>query len=523
MLPALEKTKTYRQLDRDFSAGLWHRDGYKPGTYYAGENMSGDAYPALSSRPPRRTWLLLSEGMQGMCCADYLYLACDGELLRAEGQNQLQPLGQISAGSKIFGVLGSEILILPDFKVLNTETNELKGKASTLVLAGVMVQNQDYVDVDGVARTIKFNTLHCVDFNFRDYYKAGDSVHISGTDHNDGIYTIREVEEYDLRFDEYAFVAETMDKCTIQMKVPALEGMCACGGRLWGFAGDTIYASAPGCVHNWYRYDHDAQSSFAVRVPGNGPITACTMHAGRPVFFKANSVIEVYGDSPENFSVLETPLSGVMAGSAASLCTVGGDMMYLSYNGVIRCSGSTATVISEALGCKLTDGIAATDGRRYYLSAVDEQGVRALYVYDTVTRAWQRESGEGICHMAYLNGDVYAYCDDSTVYILGQDNTKHGTVQESVRSFVEFHPLRDDERGQIVPVRLGVRIACKEGSSLSLAVSYNGAEWETRAQIACTGERIWYVPLLARACDSLRVRVQGTGEYRVLSLVREYK
>ena len=79
--------------------------------------MSGDAYPALASRPPRRTWLLLSEGMQGMCCADHLYLACDGELLRAEGQNQLQPLGQISQGCKIFGVLGKEILILPDFTI----------------------------------------------------------------------------------------------------------------------------------------------------------------------------------------------------------------------------------------------------------------------------------------------------------------------------------------------------------------------------------------------------------------------
>ncbi|MBE6697315.1 MAG: hypothetical protein E7581_02210 [Ruminococcaceae bacterium] len=523
MLPELEKNKTHRQIDDDFSKGLWHRAGKKQGSYFAGENVCGYEYPALISRPPRRVWQLLSEGVQGMCCADGLYFVCDGELLRAKGYNQTEALGRLSQSTKVFGALGSELLILPDFKALDQKSMQLRSLGASLLLGNAMVQNQSFVDEEGKAQSIEFNTLHCIDFNFLDFFSPGDSVCIKGSDYNDGYYTVRAVEEHDLRFDEHAFVPESMMNCIISKSAPAMQGMCACGDRLWGYAGDTIYACAPGLVDNWFRYDGDAQSSYCKSLPSGGDFTACIMHAGHPVFFKSNSMLEVYGDQPDNVSVVETVLSGVAAGSAASLCSVGGDMLYLSENGVVRCSGSTASVISEALGKHLSNGVAASDGRRYYLSAVDGSGMRALYVYDTVTNAWHTEDGANILHLAYLNGDVYAYCADHIVYILGQDRTGHGRAQGESSSYVEFHPLTDDARGQIVPVRLGVRVYCAQGCSLTLFVSYDGKDWERRAELQSTGSQLWYVPLQPRACHSLGIRLDGTGDYRILSLIKEYQ
>ena len=523
MLPELEKHKIHRQIDDDFTKGLRHRAGRWQSSYFAGENVCGYEYPALISRPPRRVWQLLSEGIQGMCCADGLYFACDGELLRAVGHNQTQALGSLNKSTKVFGALGNELLILPDFKVLDQKSQQLRSLARSLLLGNAMVQSQSYVDEDGKARTIEFNTLHCVDFNFLDYFSAGDSICITGSDFNDGYYTIRSVEEFDLRFDENAFRPENLMDCTVSKSAPALQGMCACGDRLWGYAGHTIYACAPGRVDNWFCYDGDAQSSYCKSLPGGGDFTACIMHAGHPVFFKSNCMLEVYGDRPESFSVVETVLSGVAQGSAASLCSVGGDMLYLSENGVVRCSGSTATVISEALGTHLSCGVATGDGRRYYLSAVDDQGKRALYVYDTVTDAWHREDGEHILHLAYLGGDVFACCADNTVYILGQDRTSHGRTQEKVQSHVEFHPVTDDVLGQIVPVRLGVRLYCEQGCALTLSVCYDDGEWETRAELQARGSRLWYVPLQPRACHSLGIRIEGEGEYRILSLIKEYQ
>ena len=524
MLPELEKSKTYRKIDDDFTKGLCHRAGSAEGTYFAGENVCGDDHPALRSRPPRRIWLHPKYAVDAMYCAGELYLVSNGELQKALSENKVEVLGNVNKYPKVFGMLGNQLLIMPDFRVYDTETGLLKSRYVNLKLANVLIENQDYVDEDGIARTLKFNTLRCNDFNFLDYFSPGNSILLRGTEHNDGTYTIRGVEEFCLRFDEKSFVAEDIESCTILLDAPyPLDGLCACGGRLWGYAGDTIYATVPGDATNWYRYDGDEQSSYCLQMHGSEPITACVMHDGRPVFFKSNSMVEVYGDNPTNYSVVETPLSGVMQGSSASLCSVDGDMLYLSPNGVVRCSGSTATVISESLGVHLKDGIATTDGRKYYLSAVDPDGKRGLYIYDTVTGAWHMEDGEEIIALGYLRGDVYACTSDRFVYIIGQNKTGNGIVQGPPLSYIEFHPLNDDARGEIVPVRLGVRVQCELGSVLTLSVSYDGDRWEQRATLECVGSKLWYVPLQPRACHTLGIRIDGDGDYRVLSVIKEYK
>ena len=523
MLPELEKTRTLRQIDADFTHGMWHRPGAKAGTYYAGENLCGEQYPAVCARPPRRSWINLINEVHGMFCANDLLIACGGELLRAMGYNKVEVIGTLTTKEKLFGALGKEVLILPDFSVYNTETRKLKSKRVNLQLANVQVQTEQYVDNDGIARSYKYNTLYCNDFNFLDFFSPGDAVCLTGSEYNDGIHIIRRVEEFHLRFDENTFAAEDITFCTLSMEAPPLEGLCTCGGRLWGFAGDTIYASAPGTVNNWYRYENNAQSSYCIKGTVSSTFTACTMHAGRPVFFKTNSMVEVYGDGPENFSFHETMLSGVMSGSASSLCSVGGDMLYLSENGVIRCSGSNATVISEPLGQQLYSGIATTDGRRYYLSAEDAQGIRALYIYDTVTQAWHKEDGSNIRYLNYLQGDVYACDSNDQVSIIGQNVTGNGVTRGPASSYIELHPLMDDARGEIVPVRLGVRVQCEQESMLTLFVCYDGGSWEKRATLETRGSRLWYVPLQPRACHSLGIRIEGDGEYRLLSVIKEYK
>lgn len=523
MLPALETTKTYRRTEHDFTKGLWHRYGTRDRSFYDCENISGEHYPAIAPRQPRRRWLNLSQGVQGMHCSDALYIACNGELYLSISENHVQVLGNVNTQPKVFGSLGNSVLVLPDFKVYDTENETLRSKSVKLLLSNVLVHNQDYVDEDGIARAIRRNTLHCTDFNFLDYFKPGDSVRITGTQSNNGYYTVRGVEEFDLRFDENAFVAEDIPSCYLIKDAPTLQGMCTAGDRLWGFAGNTIYACAPGEVANWYRYDGDAQSSYAITVADKGAFTGCVMHAGHPVFFKTNCMVEVLGDCPDNFTVVQTVLSGVAQGSGASLCSVGGSMLYLSENGVVSCSGSSAKIISEALGQHLSEGIAATDGRRYYLSAKDASGMRALYVYDTEIGAWYREDGETILHLGHIHGDTYAYCSDDSVYLLGQNNTGNGTPQEFADSFTEFADLCDDAKGEIVPVRVGLRVWCEKGSALTLYVRYNGGEWESRATLDTEGDRLWYVPLPPRVCHRLGVRVEGKGNYRIDALIREYK
>lgn len=523
MLPELERGRLQRQVQGSFAGGLCHRQGLAKNTYFEGENLSASRHPALAARLPRRTWQMLSEGAQGMYAASELYLISQGEVLVAREYLQTESLGKLTDTPKVMGALGDQLLILPDFAVLDTAKLTLHKRSVSLRLGQVAVRNQDYLDEDGVARAILLNTLHCTDFVFTDYLSPGDSVLLQGTLLNDGAYTVRAVEEHDLRFDEKSFVPEDILGCTLTNRPPEMGQLCAYGGRLWGFSGSRIYASAPGLPDNWYRYDGDGRSSFVLDVPDGGDFTACISHGGHPVFFKSGCMVEIYGDSPENFTAYTVRLAGVKQDSARSVCSVGGELLYLSDCGVVRCSGSGTQLLSEPLGTHLSEGFAATDGRFYYLSAKGEDGVRRLYVFDTHYRIWHVQDGADLCAMAAMDGQIYAYTENGTVQLLTNGATQKGIASETVSSHVTLEPLEDAARGQIVPVRLGLRVWCAAGSRLSVYVSYDGGEWQKRADLQAEGERMWYVPLSPQSCFSLGVRIEGVGQYCLRSVVREYR
>lgn len=523
MLPELERAGMKRSVKGDFSGGLWHRQSAGKNSYYEGENFCASAHPALASRFPRRIWQMLSEGSQGMYATSELYLVSQGELMVARDYLQAQALGNLSDTDKVLGALGNQLLILPDFAVLDTATQTLEKRRIIMNMGQVFVRNQDYLDENGIAKAIKLNTLHCKDYIFSDYFKPGDSVLLQGTMYNDGAYTIRAVGEFDLHFDENSFVPEDIIGCTMTNCAPDMPQLCACGSRLWGFAGSRIYASAPGQPDNWYRYDGDGQSSYTFDVPDGGDFTACISHGGHPVFFKSGCMVEIFGDSPENFAVSTVQLAGVKRDSARSVCSVSGELLYLSDCGVVRCSTGGTQLLSEPLGTSLSEGFATTDGRSYYLCAKGEDGVRRLYVFDTHYRIWHVQDGADICAMVAMDGEIYAYAQNGTVYLLADSTTQKGIVSETVSSYVTLEPLEDAARGQIVPVRLGLRVWCSAGSRLSLHVRYDGGEWQKRADLQAEGERMWYVPLAPQSCFSLGVRIEGVGHYCLRSVVREYR
>ena len=87
-----------------------------------------------------------------MHCAGGLYLVSQGELILAKDYMQHEELGRLGASTaKTFGTLGSQVLILPDFSLLDTGAQTLTPKSVSLLLAQVKVKNQDYVDEDGAA------------------------------------------------------------------------------------------------------------------------------------------------------------------------------------------------------------------------------------------------------------------------------------------------------------------------------------------------------------------------------------
>lgn len=515
--PALpEGPREGQYIQDDFSLGLWNRSERKLGTFYDCENMAGELDTCISSRIPRRRWMNLSDPIQGMLCSkDALYFACDGEMMMSLSENRVQVLGTVSKDAKLLAPLGRYVLILPDFKIYDTVTEKLINRYVRLALVNVVIQNN--------------KTLYCADFDFTPYVVAGDAIRIAGTASNNGYYTIRSVQKNYLHFDDNTFVAENLTATTyVLIDSPVMKGLCTAKDRIWGWnasAGSStfIYATSPDNPTRWYRYDNDAVSSYKVKILSDVALTACVSFSDRPIFFSDTSMIEVVGDSPANFKLVETSMHGVKPGCAASLCVVGDKMLYISDAGVVSCDGKTATVISDALGKNFVSGIATSDGRRYYLSAEDEQGVKALYIYDTITGSWFKEDDKNdIKYLGYVNGDVFAYCSNLVIYILGENKTGHGTTLGAVSSFVEFHPLVHPAHTEIVPKNIELQVDCEADTTLTLSVRYDDGEWEECGQLQSEGKQFWSVPLEERTCRSLGIRLDGVGAYKVLYMSAEY-
>lgn len=512
-----EDPREIQYAQDDFSLGLWNRSERKLGTFYDCENMAGGLDTCISSRIPRRKWINLSDPIQGMFCSkDHLYFASDGELMMSLSENRVQVLGVMTTETKVFAALGRNVLVLPDFKVYDTVTERLSPKYVRLDLKGASLQNN--------------KTIYCTSYDFTSYFVAGDGIRIAATNSNNGYFTIRSVEKNYLHFDENTFITETFPSTIyVLLEAPDMKGACTAMNRVWGWYGDDnggsstlIYASAPENIARWYRYDNDAESSYKVKVLSDVALTACVSFSDRPIFFSDTSMIEVVGESPANFKLVETSMHGVKPGCAASLCVVGDKMLYISNAGVVSCDGKTATVISGALGKNFVSGVATSDGRRYYLSAEDEQGVKALYIYDTLTGSWFKEDDKNnIQYLGYLNGDVFAYCSNLIIYILGENKTGHGTMLGAVSSYVEFHPLEHPAHTEIIPKSIELQVDCEADAILTLSIRYDDGEWEECGQLQSEGKQLWPISLEERTCRSLGIRLDGVGAYKVLYLGAE--
>lgn len=295
-----------------------------------------------------------------------------------------------------------------------------------------------------------------------------------------------------------------------------LENVFSSNNRLWGTHGNTIYASKLGSPYEWYTYDGISTDSYSVDVGSVGEFTAGFEYAGHPRFFKEHSVITVYGGTPDEFSLSETTLLGVSAGSRRSLCVVGGYVYYLSEQGVCRWGGgAAAVVISDNFGAYLSGGVAGSDGRRYYIS-LDSDGERGMYVYDTATGLWHKEDAFAATDMRLYGRNLYALGADGC-YIISGDV---GSSTETFSSAVEFADFYDGTTDEKTVSKIQMRVEIDDGAVMFIKIKYDGGEWEHAGIINATKKRVWDIPIIPRRCDHFRIKIECDGYFRLYSLTR---
>ncbi len=507
--------------------GLDRRAGAGEGTLAEAENLSGRQFPLLSVRPARGIVAavtspgVLSSHGEKLCWlsgTDFIY---DGTVK-----------GTVSAGSHRLVCMGKWILILPEMKVYDVEADTFGTLAASWSGSGGTVTVQT-----------ERSSLSCPNAGWDTLFREGDAVSIRGcTGHTDNNVThaiLRGVSAGELQFDPGVLTLPVgaedsyteSGSLTVSRQVPSLEGACVCDNRLWGYAGNTIYASKLGDPRNFHVFDGLTTDAWQSETLDGSGFTGCICYLGYPVFFKENAIFKVYGDRPSNFQWSGNPFLGIAGDGVSdrSAVVVNNTVYYLSAAGIAAYSGSRPVILSAPLGeTHWRNAVAGTDGLRYYVSMRDGTAYH-LFVYDTVQGLWHREDG--------FQASGFARPEGGGLYMLGTlpggttgtlfsvDGTA-GTAEPAVAWSAEFADSTEFTRttggsshNRKGLLRLQLRTELETDAAMTVQVQYDSdGVWHTVKTLSAETKQSSLIPLVLRRCDHFRLRLSGTGGARVYSL-----
>ena len=505
--------------------GYNHTLAAENGDLWDMENLTSDFYPLLSPRARRWTCRTLTKP-NGLYAHDGLYWV-DGTGFYADGELK----GSVTDGHKKFTSLGAYIVILPDKKYYNRLTGDF-GTLEAEWSGSAKIQDGTYAGEEA-----KANTIYAAGAGAK--FNEGDAVTISGcTVHTENNKTaiIREIDGDYLRFYENTFtISDGGDSETLQLSrtVPELDYICENENRLWGCRGDTIYASKLGDIFNWNVFDGVSTDSFAVDVASTGDFTACCSYLGYPCFFKEEHIYKVYGDKPSNFQVMGSASLGVEKGSDESLAIAGETLFYLSRTGIVAWSGGIPQSVSAAFGTqRFRNGVAGSDGTKYFVSLQDAQGAYQLFAFDTRTNLWHREDNTQAVGWGW-NEELYCLDASGKLWMNGNARSvPQGAAQEALvawkAEWADFYEYTTySSSSTATPEKKGIgklllRLELDEDASVQIDMQFDSdGVWRTVKTLQTEVKRSYYLPIIPRRCDHFRIRMTGNGGCRLYSLVRE--
>lgn len=492
-------------------AGLDLRLSACDGAVCAMTNMSGDEYPLAAVRKGRRT-VGSFESPQGVYSHDGLFIAADSGFF-AYDDGEWKRKGSLSAGNKKFVSLGKYIIILPDKKCYDRQSGALRSLESSWH-GPASFSDGTFAGEDAKGCRI-VTTSTAFPFN------VGDAVTISGASDNDNNKTIiiREISEdkKSLGFYENSFTVSGSQTIVIKRSVPDMDYICENENRLWGCKGSTIYSSKLGDPFNWNVFDGLASDSYSVDVGSQGDFTACFSYLGYPVFFKEDQIYKVFGSKPSNYQVMSSATLGVMKGSDASLAVSGEVLYYHSKVGIMAYSGGVPQCVSSVLGDRnYSNAVGGSDGKRYYVSLLDG-GSRSLNCFDTISKQWYREDELDVIGFAY-DKTLHALTSSGALLSFRDDSPDEGMIN----SELEFADFVEESPNKKSTAKLLIRVGLEENSTLNVLMSFDGGEYISVSTLASKGKRSYYLPIQLRRCDRFRIKLKGTGNWRMYSLTREF-
>ena len=330
----------------------------------------------------------------------------------------------------------------------------------------------------------------------------------------------------------------------IDRKVPDLDYICESNNRLWGCkygmengqVVNEIRASKLGDFRNWSTFMGISTDSWTASIGTDGEWTGAISQKGYPVFFKENCIHRVSGNTPSSFQITTTVCRGVQRGSWRSLAVVGERILYKSRKEIMAYDGSMPFPISEQLGNVLySDARAGAVGDMYYISMKDQAGYWSLFTYDTTREIWYREDSLQAVGFGAVGDEIYAIDEENNLLLAMRGSMGgEGWTQECDFNWKaefglsgieyqrnQFGMGRADMMGSHYLSRFDIRMYVEDGTRAEMEIMYDSnGEWVKQGEIRGTKMKNYVLPVIPRRCDHLRMRIRGTGVFRIYSIGR---
>lgn len=505
-------------------------------------NLSSDEYPCLYQRKPRG---LYDHGIENLQEPSALLVKDKKLAMIAKGtfyyDGVAYPKLGLSEDTQMVAI-NTKICFFPEKKYFVVKEND-KGEHETGMLSDA-ISIPEKVNVNITGASLVFPST----YDFAKKFKEGDAVDfsfsVSGMTMNMSA-EIKAVTNYALTFQAETFtalIAESEEKVTdedsgqtylenvemsgfkIERNCPDLDFVLEYNNRLWGVSNkdNTIYACKLGDPTNWTYFQGTNMDSYYAEQGTDGEWTGCAAYSAHILFFKEDCIHKVYGNKPGNYQITTAQCHALEKGSHKSVAIINETVLYKSRLGIMAYSGGIPQLISENFGTdKYYQAVAGTDGTKYYLSALCN-GDPELLVYDMEKGLWHKEDDTRVKEFCYHNGKIlYISEKDNKIYEMDSDTPL--SSEEDISWMVEFGPFDEFIEEKKVYSSMKMRLLLEEDSELDIYIKIGDGEWELVKRISDHTERSQLVPIVPRRCDKFSIKLEGEGNCRIESLVREFR
>lgn len=540
----LPKVENYENKKASLTVfkGLNQRDKISDIEFSDMENMSAAVIPAVSPRRPR---YCVAEVVGGCNIVSPEYTG--GTLGSFTGVKDKHFYykgslisGNLTAGQKSVADFNGKICIFPDKVYYDYMSNPDTGVVSTS-----LTDMEKTMTVSGASFYSSYNTvtgeytayITASGADFDDNFKVGDSICISGctkTENNTKIIESRKdyaAEKdiisavcekvaanridfllYNKKGEKVCFTkAKETGSITLKKAVPDMSHICVHNNRLWGTSksGEYIYASKLGDCTDFYSFQGLSDDSWYSYIGTGGKFTGICSYRTAVVAFKRNCIHHIYGDDPVNFSIPKQTFGGCIDGR--SICETGGILYYLANDGFYGYSGGEPYCISPQIKQRYSSCAAGSDGKHYYASATDKNGISDVLVYTPDYDVWMREDNKKFEDFCCYNGSLYGIADNKMWRLdCGEDEAAESfnwsfTSKRFTYDMIEHKGLSC----------MWIRADVESDTKIDVSVSADGEDFKVCGRIDGSKNRgfcVTRIPVRFKKCDSFRIKLSGKGK-----------